>query len=107
MSGSKITQRNLLIFWLPMAATWLMMALEGPFIAAIIARLPNLKINLAAYGIAFAIGLFLEAPIMMLISASVALVRDRDSFRKLRNFMILLNLGNYGCYGVPVASTRL
>lgn len=92
MTESKVTQRSLLIFWLPFAATWLMMALEGPFIAAVIARLPDLKVNLAAYGIAFAIGLFLEAPIMMLISASVALVRDRESFFKLRNFMLILNL---------------
>ncbi len=92
MNDRKLTQRSLLIFWLPMAATWLMMALEGPFIAAVIARLPELKVNLAAYGIAFAIGLFLEAPIMMLISASVALVRDRGSFIKLRNFMLLMNL---------------
>lgn len=91
MVGSRVTQRSLLVFWLPFAATWLMMAVEGPFIAAVIARMPDLKINLAAYGIAFAVGLFLEAPIMMLISASVALVRDRDSFMRLRNFMLLMN----------------
>ena len=28
-------------FWLPLAATWLMMAVEGPFLAALIARLPE------------------------------------------------------------------
>jgi len=68
-----------------------MMSVEGPFIAAVIARLPDLEYNLAAYGIAFSIGLFIEAPIMMLISASVALVRDDRSYRKLMEFTFLLN----------------
>ncbi|MBN1296695.1 hypothetical protein JXA80_07930 [bacterium] len=83
--------RNILTFWLPIAATWLMMAVEGPFIAAIIARLPDLEYNLAAYGIAFSIGLLVEAPIMMLISASVALVRDDGSYRALCRFTLRLN----------------
>jgi progressive ankylosis protein len=91
MTTPKLTQRSLFLFWLPIAATWLMMAVEGPFLAAVIARLPDLKFNLAAFGIAFAIGLFFEAPIMMLISASVALVRNRDSFRKLHAFTFILN----------------
>ncbi len=91
MATPKLTQRTLLIFWLPIAATWLMMAVEGPFLAAVIARLPDLTFNLAAYGIAFALGLFFEAPIMMLISASVALVRNRDSFVKLQKFTFVLN----------------
>ena len=30
--------RSILLFWMPLAATWLMMAAEGPFLAAIIAR---------------------------------------------------------------------
>ena len=36
-----------------------MMAVEGPLIAAIIARLPDARENLAAYGVAFAFGLLL------------------------------------------------
>ncbi|MCK4558957.1 MAG: hypothetical protein KAV45_04180 [Calditrichia bacterium] len=43
-----ITKRKISIFWLPLAATWLMMAFEGPFLAAIIARLAEPKFNLAA-----------------------------------------------------------
>ncbi len=38
-------------FWLPLAATWIMMAAEGPFLAAVIARLPDPTFNLAAYGV--------------------------------------------------------
>ena len=41
--------------WVPMAGTWLMMSLEPPFLAAIIARLAEPKENLAAFGVSFAV----------------------------------------------------
>jgi hypothetical protein len=81
----------ILLFWLPLAATWLMMAAEGPYIAAIIARLENAAPNLAAYGVAFSLAWLVESPIMMLLSASNALVRDRASFLALRRFALWLN----------------
>lgn len=86
-----LTTKKIIIFWMPLAATWLMMASEGPFLAAIIARLSAPKINLAAYGVAFSIALLIEAPIIMLMSAATALVKDRDSYLKLRNFSYSLN----------------
>jgi progressive ankylosis protein len=88
-----LTTRTIFFFWVPLAATWVMMALEGPFLAAIIARLADPTFNLAAYGIAFAFGILIEAPVIMLLSASTALVEDRDSYRKLRNFSNALNIG--------------
>ncbi len=78
-------------FWSPLAATWIMMALEGPILAATIARLPDPKINLAAHGVAFAIAILIEAPVMMIMSAATALVRNRDSYRRLRLFAHGLN----------------
>ena len=86
-----LTIKKIIIFWIPLAATWLMMASEGPFLAAIIARLNAPKINLAAYGVAFSIALLVEAPIIMLMSTATALVKDRDSYLKLRNFSYSLN----------------
>ena len=86
-----LTYKKIFIFWVPLAATWLMMATEGPFLAAIIARLADPKFNLAAYGVAYSFGVLIEAPIIMIMSASTALVRDRDSYLKLRNFTFTLN----------------
>jgi len=74
-----------------MAATWLMMSVEGPFLAAVIARLPDPKFNLAAYGVAFAFAILVEAPVIMIMSASTALVEDAESFRRLRRFTYALN----------------
>ena len=80
-------------FWLPLAATWLMMAAEGPFVAALVARLPEPTFNLAAFGVALSLAFVAEAPIIMLLAATTALARDRESFRRLRRFSILMNGG--------------
>jgi hypothetical protein len=85
------TQKSIFLFWLPLAATWIMMSVEGPFLAAVIARLADPRFNLAAHGVAFAFALLIEAPVIMIMSASTALVEDRLSFRRLRNFIYLLN----------------
>jgi hypothetical protein len=86
-----LTPRIVVLFWLPLAATWFMMALEGPYIAAIVARMPEAARNLAAFGVAVSLAWLVESPIMMLLSASAALVRDRASYLALRRFAHWLN----------------
>jgi len=78
-------------FWLPLAATWFMMSVEGPFLAAVIARLPEPKVNLASYGVAFAFAMLLESPVILLMSAATALVTDRRAYGTLRDFTFTLN----------------
>ena len=70
-----------------------MMAAEGPFLAAMIARMPGPEFNLGAYGVAFALAILIEAPVIMLMSAATSLVKDRISYLKLRNFSRGLILG--------------
>jgi hypothetical protein len=86
-----LTLKYIFFFWVPLALTWLMMAAEGPFLAAIIARLPDPKFNLAAFGVAFSLAVLAESPILMIMSASTALVKDRVSLLKMRNFTYALN----------------
>lgn len=92
--ATRPTHRSVFAFWLPLAATWLMMSAEGPFLAAVIARLADPTFNLAAHGVAFAFAILIEAPVIMLLSASTALVEDRLTYRRLRNFTWALNLGS-------------
>jgi progressive ankylosis protein len=80
-------------FWLPLQTTWLLMAVEGPLLTAIIARLAEPKLNLAAYGVAFALAIMVEAPVIMMMSASTALADSEVNFRRLRNFTWMLNTG--------------
>jgi hypothetical protein len=68
-----------------------MMALEGPFLTALIARCLEPKFNLAAHGVAFAFAILVEAPVIMIMSASAALVEDADSYHKLRRYTFTLN----------------
>ena len=89
---STLSQRDILRFWLPLASTWLMMAFEGPFLAALIARLPDPRYNLAAYGVSFAVAVIIEAPVIMMLGASTALVDGRVSFLRLRRFTQILNV---------------
>jgi hypothetical protein len=93
MSDGELTQGRIFRFWLPLAATWLMMAVEGPFLAAVIARLAEPTYNLAAYGVAFSLALVAEAPVIMLMSAATALARNRLSYLRLRSFTHALNAG--------------
>ena len=65
-----------------------MMAIEGPFLAAVIARMGESATNLAAYGIAYAFGLITEAPVIMLLSASTRLARGRHDYLRLRSFSV-------------------
>ena len=76
--------------WWPLAASWLLMGAELPALSAVIARLPNPAINLAAYGgIVFPIALIIESPIIMLLAASTALSKDMASYRKIWRFMMI------------------
>ena len=68
-----------------------MMAVEGPYLAAVVARLPEPTLGLAAYGVAIAMAVLIEAPVIMLLSASTALVEDAVSYRRLRTFAHGLN----------------
>jgi len=86
-----VTLPRLFRFWLPLEATWLMMAVEGPFLAAVIARLAEPTPNLAAYGVAYAFAIIVEAPVIMMMSAATAVVDARPGYLALRRFAIALN----------------
>ncbi|TVP55691.1 MAG: hypothetical protein EA351_10145 [Gemmatimonadales bacterium] len=81
---------------MPLSLQWIMMALEHPFLAAVIARLADPTFNLAAYGVAFAFAILVESPVIMLMSASTALVEDARSYLKMRAFAWALNLLSTG-----------
>jgi progressive ankylosis protein len=87
----RLTYRRIALFWGPLALTWLMMALEQPILIAFIARLNNAKFNLAAFGIAGSFAMIIESPVIMLMSASTALVRGHNSYKKLKRFTDILN----------------
>jgi len=66
------------------------MGLEMPLMTAVVARLANPDIHLAAYGgIVFPLALIIESPIIMLLAASTALSKDWRSYQLLYRFMMI------------------
>ncbi len=93
--------------WWPLALSWVLMAVELPVIGAAIARLPDPQINLAAWGgIVYPLALIVEAPIIMLLSASTALSKDWDSYLRIRKYMLWM-AGGLTLLHVLVAFTPL
>jgi hypothetical protein len=87
-----VTAGRVFSFWLPLMGTWLLMAVDGPLLTALIARMVDAEPNLAAYGVAFSLALVAEAPIIMLMSASTSLASSPLAYRRLRNFTAGLTL---------------
>lgn len=89
-STNPVTPTVIFLFWVPLALMWLMMAIEQPALAAVVARLPDETVNLAAFGIAFSLALVVESPIIQLLTAGTALAGDTRRYRTLLRFMHLL-----------------
>jgi hypothetical protein len=99
--------RRIVRTWWPLAASWFFMAMELPIMSAVVARLPNPNINLAAWGgVVFPMALLIESPIIMMLAASTTLSKDWESFQRLRRFMLWLS-GALTALHVLVAYTPL
>jgi len=83
-----LKQSEVVHTWWPLAASWLLMGVEMPALSAVIARLAEPEINLAAFGgIVWPLALIIESPIIMLLAGSTALSKDMASYRKIWNYM--------------------
>ncbi len=90
---ARTTVRQIAQMWWPLALSFLLMSLEGPAHNAIVARLANPEINLAAWGgIVFPVALIIESPGVMMLSASTALSKDWETYRKLRRIAVALGI---------------
>jgi progressive ankylosis protein len=93
-----VSQRRILRLWLPLAAMWLLMSLEQPTLSAVIARLPEPKLNLAAYGLTFALALIVESPVIMFLTLGTALARSRQAYQMLMRFTHIMAWGLTGLH---------
>jgi len=93
-AGPALAMRTIFRTWWPLAASWMLMSLDGPAISAVLARLQSPELNLAAFGgLVLPLCFIIEAPIIMLLSASTALSRDTASYQRMRRFMHGLSAG--------------
>ncbi|BDG61306.1 hypothetical protein [Caldinitratiruptor microaerophilus] len=85
-----MSARQLFLLFLPLAFSNGLMALGETVVGASLSRWPDPVIALAAFGSAFNVALVIEGPVIMLLHASNALVRDRATYRLVRGFTIAL-----------------
>ncbi|ADU50902.1 hypothetical protein Tmar_0787 [Thermaerobacter marianensis DSM 12885] len=82
--------RRLWRFYLPLAASDLLMAASEMAVNAGIARLAAPDLSLAAYGAVIATCLLIESPVIMLLHAGNALATHPQALRRLQQFTLLL-----------------
>jgi hypothetical protein len=88
LNSLAMSQRRILLFWLPLFTSWLLMTMEGPFVSTIINRLPDEVVMLAAMGIVNSLSVTIESPIITMLATSTALSRNRSAYLLLRKFTI-------------------
>lgn len=82
----------MLLFWLPLAASWALMGAETPILQAAIARLPDMETQIAAFGIVMSLEIAIESPVIMLLATATALATTRRNYLTLRRFMTCTNV---------------
>lgn len=89
-NAASLTQAAILKFFLPLALSWVFMSLEGPITAGIVARGVNSDAPLAGLALLAALAIFIEAPVIDLLSTSTTLTKTRRNYREIRTFTLLL-----------------
>lgn len=107
LPGDTLSFRTILSTWWPLAASWILMGVEMPLIAAILGRMPDAEVQLAAYGgVVFPVALLIESPVIMLLAASTRLSDSPENYRFLRRFSRVLGYGLTAVHGL-IAFTPL
>jgi hypothetical protein len=83
---------HILWFWSPLAASWVLMMLAGPLVNAVVARMPDARLNLAALGIALSLTTLVQSPVIGLLTVSLTLARDQSSLHRLTRFSLAMLL---------------
>jgi hypothetical protein len=102
-----LTRKDIFRTWWPLAASWVLMAVELPAVSAAMGHMLDPQISLAAWGgIVFPLSLLIEAPVIMLLAASTALSKDYDTYQRVRRYMMWMG-GTLTALHVLVAFTPL
>lgn len=78
--------RKLWAIYFPLALSWVCMSIESPISLAVISRLPEPTIGAAGFQVLMAISIFIEAPVIDLLSTSTTLGIDRWRYAVLSRF---------------------
>ncbi|MFW5697924.1 MAG: hypothetical protein ACOCX1_05145 [Fimbriimonadaceae bacterium] len=89
-TSSDLTYGRIFQLYWPLALSWTLMAVEMPIALYFISRMPANEIQTAALQIVMAISIFVESPVIDLLSTSTALSKNRSHYLTLRRFVFYL-----------------
>ncbi|MEL6427836.1 MAG: hypothetical protein AAFR54_01580, partial [Planctomycetota bacterium] len=85
--GDAVDVRRVWRLWAPLAASWLLMAMEPTLVYAAVSRLEGAKITLAAWAsVVFPVSLVVEGPIIMLLAATTRLASTWDRYARVMRY---------------------
>ena len=79
---NKPSRPSIFISWLPLAVMWILMAVEQPIIAAVVARMSEAKLQLAAFGLTFSLALFFSGPVVQMLAAGTAIADSQQNYKR-------------------------
>ena len=79
--------KEIAAFFLPLSATNLMLVVSHSIVNAGVARTNQPELSLAAYALARSLVRLIENPVFMVRQTVVSLVKDQDSYRRVRRFI--------------------
>ncbi len=84
---TELTYGGIAGFYIPLALSWVFMSIEAPLAIGLISRLPNATANTAAFLIMMGLALWIESPVIDLLSTSTTLAKDRERYVVLSKFV--------------------
>jgi hypothetical protein len=81
-----LSQARIFQFFSPLALSWIFMSVESPLSVALISRLPGAEVSTAAFQIMMGLALWIESPVIDLLSTSTTLARNRQNYVQLSRF---------------------
>lgn len=97
-----LTHARIAKFYVPLALSWIFMALESPVCIGVISRLAYPELNTAAFNILMGIALFIESPVIDLLSTSTTLSKNHRDFATLSRFVWMLMIGTAIVHAVVI-----
>ena len=88
-SQPDMTYAGMWRFYLPLAATDVMRVISRPLVVAGIARSAMPAASLAAFPVAFGLGMFFSSPMRASHEVVIALLKDEPAYRALRRFIVI------------------
>lgn len=86
-SGPPLSHATIFKFFSPLAISWIFMSVEAPVSVALISRLPNAEVGTAAFQIMMGLALWIESPIIDLLSTSTTLAKTRQNYAEISRFV--------------------